>query len=219
MKLDLTEGMSLGTEPKQFKESVALLYRKHVQNGLKKVDLDTDLQKEFNRQRDYLEKSVDSLKRKLDKDSQAHRVDNMRIMKENVSLIQEINDLRREFNQLKHDRISQESQLTSHYDEKEREIAKQREDILRYTKQLTELQSTAQLQSTHERTRLPTATPLSKTEEIEVSNGQGEACNGGGMGCTLGETSSGSLEGATSSMDGDGHKSGTVDHEEDVELQ
>merc|ERR1712151_195096 len=98
------------SEPKQLKESVAGLYRKYVQSGAKKLDLDTDMQKEYNRQRDYLEKSVDSLKRKLEKDSQAHRIDNMRIMQENVTLITEINHLRREINALKHERTAQELQ-------------------------------------------------------------------------------------------------------------
>merc|ERR1719454_104419 len=102
--------MQFTTEPKQLKEVVAVLYRKYVQGGTKKLDLDTDQQKEYNRQRDYLEKSVDSLKRKLEKDSQVHRIDNMRIMQENVSLIREINDLRREINALKHERSSQEYQ-------------------------------------------------------------------------------------------------------------
>merc|ERR1719454_86905 len=95
--------MQFTTEPKQLKEVVAVLYRKYVQGGTKKLDLDTDQQKEYNRQRDYLEKSVDSLKRKLEKDSQVHRIDNMRIMQENVSLIREINAL-------KHERTSQEVQ-------------------------------------------------------------------------------------------------------------
>merc|ERR1719321_2200199 len=98
------------SESKRLKESVVALYWKYVQTGAKKLDLDTDMQKEYNRQRDYLEKSVDSLKRKLEKDSQAHRIDNMRIMQENVSLIREINDLRREINTLKHERTAQEMQ-------------------------------------------------------------------------------------------------------------
>merc|ERR1719152_1108774 len=97
-------------DPKQLKIAVAGLYRKYVQSGVKKIELDTDMQKEYNRQRDYLEKSVDSLKRKLEKDSQVHRIDNMRIMGENVSLIREINDLRREINNLKHERTAQELQ-------------------------------------------------------------------------------------------------------------
>jgi len=109
-KLDLSECMECIAEPKQLKEAVANLYRKYVQSGVKKLDLDTDMQKEYNRQRDYLEKSVDSLKRKLEKDSQAHRTDNMRIMQENVQLIREINDLRREINVLKHERTAQELQ-------------------------------------------------------------------------------------------------------------
>jgi len=109
-KLDLSECMECIQEPKQLKEAVANLYRKYVQSGVKKLDLDTDMQKEYNRQRDYLEKSVDSLKRKLEKDSQAHRTDNMRIMQENVQLIREINDLRREINVLKHERTAQELQ-------------------------------------------------------------------------------------------------------------
>merc|ERR1712178_279327 len=57
--------------------------------------------------RDYLEKSVESLKRKLLKDSDVHRQDNMRILQENVARIREINDLRREINYLKHERQQQ----------------------------------------------------------------------------------------------------------------
>jgi hypothetical protein len=39
-----------------------------------------DLEREAARQREYLEKTVDSLKRKLAKDSELHRTDNLRIM-------------------------------------------------------------------------------------------------------------------------------------------
>ena len=55
-----------------------------------------DAQREFNRQREYLEKSVESLKRKLAKDMEMHRTDNARFMRENVALTKEINELRRE---------------------------------------------------------------------------------------------------------------------------
>merc|ERR1711977_817027 len=93
--------------PKLLKESVTGLYKKYVPNGIKKQELDSDIQREYNRQRDYLEKSVESLKRKLLKDSEVHRQDNMRILQENVALIREINDLRREINYLKHERQQQ----------------------------------------------------------------------------------------------------------------
>merc|ERR1711907_622574 len=94
-------------EPKQLRDSVGQLYKKYVPNGIKKQELDSDIQREYNRQRDYLEKSVESLKRKLLKDSEVHRQDNMRILQENVALIREINDLRREINYLKHERQQQ----------------------------------------------------------------------------------------------------------------
>lgn len=141
-KLDLSDCLETISEPKALKESVTALYRKYVQGGAKRQDLDTDMQKEYNRQRDYLEKSVDSLKRKLEKDSQAHRIDNMRIMQENVSLIREINDLRREINNLKHERQAQElanmgqSIQTSKAADLERELDMQREEIASLTKQL-----------------------------------------------------------------------------------
>merc|ERR1711977_86287 len=91
-KNDLHECVQFIQEPKQLKESVTSLYKKYVPNGIKKQELDSDIQREYNRQRDYLEKSVESLKRKLLKDSEVHRQDNMRILQENVSLIREIND-------------------------------------------------------------------------------------------------------------------------------
>merc|ERR1711977_43207 len=137
-KIDLHECMQFIQEPKQLKEAVALLYSKYVQTGVKKLELDTDSQKEDNRQRNYLEKSVDSLKRKLAKDSEVHRIDNMRIMQENVSLIREINDLRREINFLKHEQVSLQvsekrakagSQLESQRGLLEKELAAQREEL------------------------------------------------------------------------------------------
>ena len=89
------------TEPKQLKEAVKALYQKHVLEPPQGAQVDQDIQKEYNRQRDYLEKTVDSLKRKLSKDMDLHKADSMRIMQENVALIKEINELRREIKALK----------------------------------------------------------------------------------------------------------------------
>eukprot|EP00240_Pyramimonas_obovata_P000064 CAMPEP_0118921440 /NCGR_PEP_ID=MMETSP1169-20130426/720_1 /TAXON_ID=36882 /ORGANISM="Pyramimonas obovata, Strain CCMP722" /LENGTH=1196 /DNA_ID=CAMNT_0006862159 /DNA_START=210 /DNA_END=3800 /DNA_ORIENTATION=+ len=88
-------------DPKALKESVKKLYQKHCAEDVKPTELEEDIQKEYNRQREYLEKSVESLKRKLHKDMESHRQDNMRIMQENVTLIKEINELRREVRQAK----------------------------------------------------------------------------------------------------------------------
>merc|ERR1719146_181264 len=137
-KLDLDECVAFASEPKHLKEAVAALFRKYVQSTVRNLDLDTDAQKEYNRQRNYLEKSVDSLKRKLAKDSEVHRIDNMRIMQENVSLIREINDLRREINFLKHEQVSLQvsekrakagSQLEGQRGLLEKELAAQREEL------------------------------------------------------------------------------------------
>merc|ERR1719217_552019 len=89
-KNDLHECVQYIQEPKLLHEKVTELHRKYVPNGVKRQELDQDIQKE------YLEKSVESLKRKLQKDSEVHRQDNMRVMQENVSLIREINDLKHE---------------------------------------------------------------------------------------------------------------------------
>merc|ERR1711879_600318 len=106
-KTDLHECVEYIQEPKQLRDHINALYKKYVPNGIQKQELDTDIQREYNRQRDYLQKSVESLKRKLLKDSDVHRQGNMRILQENVALIREINDLRREINYLKHERQQQ----------------------------------------------------------------------------------------------------------------
>ena len=46
--------------------------------------------------RGYLEKTIESLKRKFPKDDKAHRGDLMRVMNKNVSPIKAIHELRRE---------------------------------------------------------------------------------------------------------------------------
>eukprot|EP00747_Dinoflagellata_sp_TGD_P106608 gnl/TRDRNA2_/TRDRNA2_169896_c2_seq1.p1 gnl/TRDRNA2_/TRDRNA2_169896_c2~~gnl/TRDRNA2_/TRDRNA2_169896_c2_seq1.p1 ORF type:complete len:1270 (+),score=343.39 gnl/TRDRNA2_/TRDRNA2_169896_c2_seq1:135-3944(+) len=110
-KNDLHECIQYIQEVKPFRESVLSFYKKYCPNGVKKQELHPDIQREYNRQRDYLEKSVESLKKKLDKDSEVHRQDNMRVLEENVSLIREIGELRREMNHLKHERQQQKVNL------------------------------------------------------------------------------------------------------------
>jgi len=100
-------------DPKALKEGVKRLYQKHVTDFVGKEDLDEDIQKEYNRQREYLEKSVESLKRKLHKDMELHRTDNMRIMQENVGLIKEINELRRELKAMKQAQRAKDLEATS----------------------------------------------------------------------------------------------------------
>lgn len=44
------------------------------------ANVDQDIQKEYARQREHLEKTCNSLKQKLMKDSEIHKTDNIRIM-------------------------------------------------------------------------------------------------------------------------------------------
>jgi DNA repair exonuclease SbcCD ATPase subunit len=96
-RTDIHHTAGLIQEPKQLKESVISLYKKHVgEDTPESAAVDQDIQQEYSRQREHLERSVASLRKKLLKDTEIHRADNVRIMQENVTLIREINDLRRE---------------------------------------------------------------------------------------------------------------------------
>ncbi|XP_078485320.1 cilia- and flagella-associated protein 57 [Ciona intestinalis] len=97
MKTDLHNCVGFLQDPKKLKESVKSVYETHVHDDVaESTSVDTDIQKEYSRQREHLERSVASLRKKLTKDTEIHRADNVRIMQENVALIKEINDLRRE---------------------------------------------------------------------------------------------------------------------------
>lgn len=72
------------------------LYQKHCQDTPASAALEDDVSAEYARQRQYLERTVDGLKKKLARDTEVHRADNLKIMQENVALIREINELRRE---------------------------------------------------------------------------------------------------------------------------
>ncbi|XP_060062057.1 cilia- and flagella-associated protein 57 isoform X2 [Erinaceus europaeus] len=97
-KTDLHNCVAYIQEPRQLKEKVRGLFEKYVQRAdmVEIAGLNTDLQQEYSRQRDHLERNLATLKKKVVKESELHRTDYVRIMQENVSLIKEINELRRE---------------------------------------------------------------------------------------------------------------------------
>jgi hypothetical protein len=86
-RTDLHECIDYIQEPNKLKEMIKELYKKHVDIHVQEVTIDTDLQREYNRQREYLERSVGSLKKQLSKESEKHRSDTQKIMQENVALI------------------------------------------------------------------------------------------------------------------------------------
>ncbi|KAF4740275.1 hypothetical protein FOZ62_029855, partial [Perkinsus olseni] len=72
-----------------------------------KKDIDAlgeEIRDEYEQQRGYLEAKVNKLRTKLQKDAEARRKDNSRIMGENIGLLSEIGELRKELQALKTER-------------------------------------------------------------------------------------------------------------------
>jgi chromosome segregation ATPase len=63
---------------------------------MKNLEIDPDIKKEYANQKSYLMSSKASLQKRLEKEEQIHRQDNLNVMNENVKLIKEINTLREE---------------------------------------------------------------------------------------------------------------------------
>lgn len=77
---DLVEVMEILQHPAQLKEAVKQLYQKHVTGEVKACGLEEDVQAELDRQRHYLERTVETMKSKLQKDIQQHQQDTRRLM-------------------------------------------------------------------------------------------------------------------------------------------
>jgi hypothetical protein len=72
------------------------MYKKYVRSGdIDSRDLDGEIALEYDRQRAYLEKSVELLKRQLVRDTATHDRENGKVMRENMGLIKEIAELRK----------------------------------------------------------------------------------------------------------------------------
>ena len=77
------------------------MFQKYCKEVNHKQDVDPEVQQEYNRQREHLERTVATLRSKLAKEDKSHKSDNVRIMQENVALIGEINLLRKELKGIK----------------------------------------------------------------------------------------------------------------------
>uniref|UniRef100_A0A8D0WH65 Cilia- and flagella-associated protein 57 n=1 Tax=Sus scrofa TaxID=9823 RepID=A0A8D0WH65_PIG len=97
-KMDLHNCVAYIQEPRLLKGKVRALFEKYVQRAdmVEIAGLNSDLQQEYARQREHLERNLATIKKKVVKESELHRTDYVRIMQENVLLIKEINELRRE---------------------------------------------------------------------------------------------------------------------------
>ena len=102
VRTDLSELVQKIQEPRKLSLAIANLYKKHVKSVISKTPVSDDgLHTEYSRQKEFLGRTVESLKKKLVKDNDGHKGDANRIMNENITLIKEINDLRKEIRLLK----------------------------------------------------------------------------------------------------------------------
>jgi len=83
-------------DPTKLKAQVKGLYESFVNEQVKAETVDVDIKREYHRQKDYLEKSAESLRKRLEGDVQRHKAENIAIMEKNMRLITEISELREE---------------------------------------------------------------------------------------------------------------------------
>lgn len=93
-RCDLYECVQHIQNPKELTLQVATLYKKYVTTDLTGNEVEGEIQLEYARQKEYLEKSVHVLKKKYTRDVAQHQGENMRATAENMLLIKEINELR-----------------------------------------------------------------------------------------------------------------------------
>lgn len=116
VRTDLLAVKQAATDIAALQARVTALYHKYVHGDPTAVlatqtEDAADMQRDIGRQRAYLEKNVDSLKRKLAKDTALFRKDRQRLMRENTMLTKEINDLRRQIHFIAVGNKSAEAQL------------------------------------------------------------------------------------------------------------
>lgn len=100
-KSELHEVTQAIQEPALLKQSCISLHSKFVLKKVETGELDVEIKKEYSRQQEYLEKSVEALKRRLTRDSGLHRADNLRVMQANMAMVKEINKLRPEVKRIR----------------------------------------------------------------------------------------------------------------------
>jgi chromosome segregation ATPase len=97
MRADIQDAIGRLQDPKGLASAVRSLHQKHcVEAKEEGRPADEDVQEEHNRQREFLERSIAALKKKLEHAEQVHRTETDRVVRENVTLIKEINALRKE---------------------------------------------------------------------------------------------------------------------------
>ncbi|KAG6976230.1 hypothetical protein JG688_00001587 [Phytophthora aleatoria] len=163
VQTDLLGCAQLLDNKKALKVTVMALNKKY-EDGVTPDAKEPNSQAEYNRQREYLEKEVESLKRKIMKGIAISESELHRLQRENAILTTQVNELRREFHNVRmqtqevreakykstvsiansavNKKLSVSSEVMRERKEKMREAEFQKEHILQLKARLTELQKT-----------------------------------------------------------------------------
>lgn len=103
VKTDIGELAQLVQDPIALRKGIEKVYHDHVvaRNGRRQAPLEAELRLEFDTHTDYLSRTVESLKRKVNDDHSAHKNEVSNVMRDNLGLIREIHDLRKEIRGLR----------------------------------------------------------------------------------------------------------------------
>lgn len=88
-------------DPPQLKKSIEALAKEHGAGGPIKPRIDPDVESEYSRHREFLQRSVHQLKKYLEEGSHEHMLTNSSLMQENLDLIENINTQREHNRKLK----------------------------------------------------------------------------------------------------------------------
>ncbi|KAE9044942.1 Cilia- and flagella-associated protein 57 [Phytophthora rubi] len=160
VQTDLLGCAQLLDNKKALKIAVMALNKKY-EDGVTPDAKEPNSQAEYNRQREYLEKEVESLKRKIMKGMAISESELHRLQRENAILTTQVNELRREFHNVRmqtqevretkykttvttptNKKLSVSSEVLRERKEKMREAEFQKDLILQLKDRLTELQKT-----------------------------------------------------------------------------
>merc|ERR1712154_311289 len=144
---DLSQIIEHIQSPKELRQYfVNKMYNKNKQNSLmmfvdQNYDINKNVLKEYSRQRQHLVLCVNSLKKKLSKQSKVNRKENYQIMMQNVKYMTEIQELRKELKHL--NAVSSESKINTNSNQQKSNSQSQ---ILQNQKiQIQELRSQIQM--------------------------------------------------------------------------
>lgn len=113
IRIDIFDVSGLIQEPSALKTAVKELYHKYSagEEFARSRKADLDVQCELMRQKDYLEKTVESLRKKIQRDTSPDDEDLKRMTKDNSTLIVEVNALREELKEARKHILHMESVL------------------------------------------------------------------------------------------------------------